>query len=216
MVTFKTTYWEREMIGLPPEITIEDELEPLLKTLEENEKRKKFSQAKKTMDKIHKLLDTDQMIRYKTRHPEYENFRTLLATHFALASHSIRLQYKYMNFTGYITLLQNVHKRLFNQSLPIMKAREVVAEEMAKINLFPQILVDKYDRSEVQPPNRAFLDVLIRKNPLLAKDEILRREYSKLGIAQKRDDKREMREIIKTITEYEPDNNLLKELHLEE
>lgn len=152
------------------------------------------------MGDIKLLLDRSYGITEKIN-PAYEYFRTLFAVHLELRSNSIRLDYKYMNISGYLKLLQAVKEQLFNKRVDTYNIRLTVAEEMSKLKLYPQMITEDWERHDFKPPNRAFLDVLYKVDPSLAKYDLLRREYSKLNQAWKRGDEKEQEAIREKIEE---------------
>jgi len=197
-VTFETTEFERQLRGYSKELTRTDVLQAYINLLEMKELQKDFQGAGRVLDNIKKLLDEPEAM---GSDPEESYCRTLLAVHHMVRSNPIRLRYEDMDISGYLKLLQKIKERLFNQKISIPVQRKVVAEEMSKLGLFPQLITDQWQLRETKPPNRAFLDVLYKVRPEFAKDELLRREYSKLCNAWNRGNKKELLEIRKKIKE---------------
>ena len=198
-VTFNTTSFE-QACGLQKEITVVDELAKLIVSLEDNENAKNFDEARKTINKIKNIFDEPFHAKFV---PKEKDCRTLKAVHMMLKSHPIRLDYKFMDITGYFKLLQNVKDRLFNKKVNITTQRKIVAEEMSKLNLYPQVLTEKWELRECKPPNRAFMDILYKIRPEFAKDDLLRREYTKLDNAWEKKDKKLVKELEQNIKNIE-------------
>jgi len=195
-VVFKTTYFEQQMQGYPEEMTREDVLQDYINLLELKESKKDFAGARDTLDSIKALLDEPDSIKSI---PEEDYCRTLLATHHMIRANPIRLRYKDMDITGYFKLLVGVKNRLFNKNPRVIEQRTVVAEEMSKLNLFPQMITEKWQLREIKAPNRAFMDVLYKVRPEFAEDDILRREYTNLSIAWNKKDQNALNEVRKKI-----------------
>jgi len=183
-VTFKTTAFE-QACGEPEEKTVTDILENKITRLERAEKRGNRDTCRRLLKEIKDILKEESNVRVWK--PEDSYFRTLTAVHKAIRSNTIRLRYEYMNISGYFKLLVNVRDRLFNQSATSTKVRTVVAEEMAKLNLYPQVLATSFEvkYESIRPPNRAFMDILNKINPELAKVDLERRERAKEYYKQK-------------------------------
>lgn len=177
-VTFRTTDFERAC-GHPEEITVKDLLQLEINALEQKELQKDFKGARDILENIKSILDEPDTLAFK---PEETRCRTLLAVHRMLRANPIRLRYEAMNITGYFNLLRNVKVRLFNKRADVNTQRKVVAEEMSKLNLYPQILTERWQVRETKAPNRAFMDVLYKTNPQLAEVDIQRRETAKAHI----------------------------------
>lgn len=196
-VTFETTEFERAC-GEPKEIVVEDKLEKLIAKLEEREKSRMFDGAKKILDKIKEILDEPKTWSYPLHH---KNCRTLFAVHQMIRANTIRLRYKDMDISGYLQLLYNIRQRLFNKIVSVNTQRKIVAEEMSKLNLFPQMITEKWQLRETKAPNRAFMDILYKVRPDFAKDDILRREYTNLCNAWEKKDQKALNETRMKITE---------------
>ena len=196
-VVFKTTGFE-QACGHPESVTTEDILQINLNLLELKEFQKDFEGAKTVLERIKELLNAPDTMSFTI---EEKYCRTLLATHRLLRSGVIRLRYESMDINGYFKLLQAVTKCLFNQNPDVRKARTVVAEEMSKLNLFPQLITENWQLRTSKAPNRAFMDILYKVRPEFAFDDLLRMEYSKLEQAWRNRDEKQLNEIRKAIKE---------------
>jgi hypothetical protein len=186
IVTYETTDFE-QATGQPKERTDIDPIATHLKELEELEKNKKFGEARRLLEHIKELLD--KSFDWSEFNIWEKNCRTLIAVHKMLKSDIIRLRYKSMDINGYFKLLENVKKRLYNKVVPVAIQRRVVAEEMAKLNLYPQMLFESWEVKEDKAPNRAFMDILLQIKPELAKHDIERRENTKQYLKERRQHK---------------------------
>jgi hypothetical protein len=175
---FRTTSFEREFRGLPETIECYDELEVLVSQFDEASMQKDYEQAKILWGKIESVLDAEYNPLTSVYNPCREYGRTLVAIHDILRSNSIRLNYKDMNGLLYMRLLMRLKNKyeLGNSAFfgHIQKLREVVAEEMVGLGLVPQ------DGRGRKAPNRAFMDILYKLYPNMAKYDLQRREETKL------------------------------------
>lgn len=199
-VTFKTTHFEQQMMGYAKKLTRTDVLQGYINILETKEHEKDRDGARNTLDMIRKLLDEPDNFNSPIVIEE-EDCRTLLAVHKMIRANSIRLRYKCMDISGYFKLLQNVKERLFNKNSNTYTKRLTVAEEMSKLNLFPQMITEQWQLREDRAPNRAFMDILHKIRPDFASDDLLRREYTKLGFAWEKKDEKSLNEIREKIKE---------------
>lgn len=197
-VTFATTDFEQELMGFPEEVTVDDELDCLICELEEKEKKGATDHARQILDRIKAVLDEPDEMKVVI---EEDYCRTLLGVHKMLRANPIRLRYKQMDIGGYFKLLRAVKSKLFNKRSSVMTQRTVVAEEMARLNLWPQMITERWQLRETKAPNRAFMDILYKVRPEFAEDDILRREYSKLNVAWERKDTKSLNEVREKIKE---------------
>ena len=183
-VTFETTDFE-QACGYSRTVSKTDVLQGYIKLLESKESQKDRDGAGETLKSIQLLLDAPDTMAFTI---EEKNYRTLLAVHYMIKANPIRLRYKAMDITGYFNLLKAIKGRLFNKNPTIMGQRWVVAEEMSKLGLFPQMITERWQLRYTKAPNREFMNILYEIRPEFAQDDILRREYSKLGIAWQKGD----------------------------
>ena len=196
-VTFTTTDFE-QACGYPKEVTVTDSIALNIKHLKQREQKKDFEGAKIILSNIKSILDEPDTMKFVL---EEKDCRTLLAVHKMIRANPIRLRYEEMNISRYFDLLHAVRTRLFSRRAGIDVQRKVVAEEMSKLNLYPQMITEKWQLRETKAPNRAFMDMLYKVRPELAEDDILRREYTKLCNAWEKKDEKALNEVRMRIIE---------------
>ncbi len=190
---FKTTEWEQSLHDLPSIIHCEDELQQSIKDMKEHTKKQKYENAREQLEKIKKMLDEEVDYWHSEYDPCRKKNRTLLAIHDQLRNNAIRLNHKEMNLVKYLDLLQEIQFESLGKDVETPKMREITAENMIRLNLPPQ------NKRGKKAPNRAFMDVLYQKNPQFARDDLTRREKTKLWYALERNDPKSKEEIRKQL-----------------
>ena len=197
---YETVWSERSFRNLSDFIEVDDDLNDLLLNMYSKIVNKFYGKANEILEKVKEILETPLPDWSAPYDPGREYGRTLLAVHDRLRMHSIRLNWMEMDLRKYLQLLVRVKVIVAGRQLTDEQWRSIVAKEMISLELLPQ------DGRGRKAPNRAFMDVLFRLNPQFARNDLLRRESTKMWYAIGSEDEtavKAIRDNIKEIKETE-------------
>jgi hypothetical protein len=134
------------------------------------------------------------------------NVQTISDIYDLVTSHAIRLNPADYKTHAFLFLLLSLYNRIdelqgasYNDT---ERHRRVVAEEMV-IN---KIIIATHFKKKSKKPNRRFLEVALKVNPSISKEEIMRREKTKLYGYIKSGNEKEQRDVKKNFVALKENN----------
>jgi len=161
-----------------------------------------YEEAKYTLDKIREELKKPATNIWPYTYIYVGNIQTIKDVHDLITSDSIRINPDNYEFSDYLGLLTNVHKRKNElqgaRYQDTDRQRRVVAEEMICLGMTITPKKQKYAKM----PNRRFMDIAYDINPSICSKELERRSNIELWKAIEVGDKEKIRLAKEKISKY--------------